>query len=227
MNLQPSEHFTPVTAVQLMDGRKSLVVLSPHPDDEVLGCGALLAQAAAQGLDCGVICVTDGRRSHPRSQLYPAARLVALRAAELCAALACLGPVRLDMLNYPDCGAPSCEPAVAQVAALVPKQALLLATWAGDPHVDHQSCAALASAVATCRPDIRLLAYPIWGRLSPALPFPTTGLRLREGHPAKREALACYASQMTNLIPDDPSGFVMAPELQQLFLTQPEVFLAA
>ncbi|SMO98322.1 PIG-L deacetylase family protein [Paracoccus laeviglucosivorans] len=227
MSLQSYDHFTPVTATRLLAGRTTLVVLAPHPDDEVLGCGALLAQAAAQGVYCRVICVTDGRLSHPASRLYPAPRLISLRQAELRAALDCLGSIWLEMLGYPDCQAPSYGPAVARIAALVPNGALLLATWAGDPHVDHQSCAALAGAVAARRPDLMQLAYPIWGRVKPALPFPTTGWRLRDGHPAKPAALACHASQMTGLIPDDPDGFVMAAELQQMFLTQPEIFLAA
>ena len=37
-----------------------LVVVSPHPDDEVLACGGLMALAAQAGVAITVISVTDG-----------------------------------------------------------------------------------------------------------------------------------------------------------------------
>jgi LmbE family N-acetylglucosaminyl deacetylase len=39
-----------------------LVVVAPHPDDEVLGCGGTLAAETAAGIDVVVVFVTDGRR---------------------------------------------------------------------------------------------------------------------------------------------------------------------
>ena len=42
-----------------LPGRRWLV-LAPHPDDEVLGGGATLAAAAAEGRDIAVVCVTSG-----------------------------------------------------------------------------------------------------------------------------------------------------------------------
>ncbi|MFC0201209.1 PIG-L deacetylase family protein [Paracoccus rhizosphaerae] len=226
MRLQPVDGFVRVDAAGLLDGRQALVVLAPHPDDETLGCGALLAEAAALGVDCRVICVTDGHRSHPGSVLWPKPRLVAQRRKELADAMARLGPIEVHHLGFPDCAAPDGGPVVAQVSALVPQGALFLSTWSGDPHVDHQSCARLADTLARSRPDLRHLAYPIWGRLRPDLPFPATGFRLCADRPEKAAALACHESQMTGLIPDDPDGFTMEPELQRLFLTEPEVFLA-
>ncbi|QUS36134.1 PIG-L deacetylase family protein [Falsirhodobacter algicola] len=225
MRFQNSSAFAPVTARDLVQDRP-LVVLAPHPDDETLGCGDLLAVTAAAGTLCHVVCVTDGAASHPRSRRWAAPHLADLRRAELIAALKVLGPIDLHMMGHPDCGAPSGGAAVGALSALVPKGALLLSTWAGDPHVDHQSCAALAAAVAAARPDIAHLAYPVWGRLRPDLPFPRSGWRLTDRAPAKAAALACHASQMTGLIDDDPEGFVMDPALQALFLSEEEVFLA-
>jgi GlcNAc-PI de-N-acetylase len=39
---------------------KSIVILAPHPDDEVLGCGRLIAAAPASGIATAVIVSTDG-----------------------------------------------------------------------------------------------------------------------------------------------------------------------
>jgi LmbE family N-acetylglucosaminyl deacetylase len=40
------------------------LVISPHPDDEVLGCGGMLAGRAANGKETDVLFLTDGEASH-------------------------------------------------------------------------------------------------------------------------------------------------------------------
>ncbi|MFW8637553.1 PIG-L deacetylase family protein [Cribrihabitans pelagius] len=72
------------------------MVLAPHPDDESLGCGALLARAFA-GAGAHVICLTDGCASHPRSRLWPPERLAALRQQEMARAIECLGGTTGDL----------------------------------------------------------------------------------------------------------------------------------
>ncbi|WP_045392947.1 PIG-L deacetylase family protein [Falsirhodobacter sp. alg1] len=225
MQFQDTSGFTPVTTADLLAGR-TLTVLAPHPDDETLGCGNLLATASAMGVPCRIICVTDGTRSHPNSARWPKDALASLRHQEMLAALAVLGHMELHMMGYPDCSAPADGPAVRRLDALIPEGALLLSAWAGDPHIDHQQSARLAATVVRNRPDLHHLAYPVWGRVTPDLPFPAQGWYLTDRSPLKQPALACHRSQMTPLIDDDPDGFVMDPALQTLFLSQPEVFLA-
>ena len=70
----------PGISVDDLLGGRALVVLSPHPDDETLGCGALLHDASSQGVSCHVVCVTDGSRSHPNSIQWPAPRLARIDA---------------------------------------------------------------------------------------------------------------------------------------------------
>lgn len=206
---------------------RPLVILAPHPDDETLGCGALLFDAAARGNPCTVVCVTDGRRSHPGSRAWPPARLAALRQAELAQAVQVLAPgARTHWLGHPDCEAPSDTAAAAALSALIPQGAVLLATWEGDPHVDHQRTARLARHVAQARPDVTLWFYPIWGRFSDR-PAPLRRIRATSAaRAAKARALACHRSQMTPLIEDDPGGFVMEDWRQRHFLTQPEMIIA-
>ncbi|AWX93960.1 hypothetical protein DPM13_16030 [Paracoccus mutanolyticus] len=57
----------PGISVDDLLGGRALVVLSSHPDDGTLGCGALLQGASSQGVPCHVVCVTDGSRSHSNS----------------------------------------------------------------------------------------------------------------------------------------------------------------
>ena len=44
-----------------------MIVVAPHPDDEVLGVGGLMSTAAAAGIRVSVVAVTDGGGSHPGS----------------------------------------------------------------------------------------------------------------------------------------------------------------
>ncbi|MDH2329164.1 PIG-L family deacetylase [Cereibacter sp. SYSU M97828] len=209
----------PMTPAELIEGRP-LVVLAPHPDDETLGCGALLFDAAAAGIETRVICVTDGSRSHPNSTTWPPARLAAQRRRELEAATAQLG-AEMHWLGHPDCGVPEDVP----LDHLIPADALVLASWGGDPHCDHESVARLAQKAQ--RQDTRLAFYPVWGRFTGsrivARPLVATAMALA----AKRRALACHRSQMTPMITDDPEGFVMEDWRQAHFLEHPEVVIAS
>ncbi|MBU2957625.1 PIG-L family deacetylase [Paracoccus sp. 1_MG-2023] len=215
-----------ITVAELVQDRP-LVVLAPHPDDETLGCGAILFDAARMGTACSIICVTDGSASHPGSREYPPDRIARLREAELRAACAILAPdADVTWLGYPDCHAPRDAAAAERIAAMMPPRAMLLASWGGDPHIDHESCAALARLIADLRPDILLRFYPIWGRFTDAT-APAVHLRTTpEAAAAKARALACHRSQMTKMIDDDPDGFVMSEAHQQHFLSYPEVILA-
>ncbi len=69
MNLE--QFFTPYECHQTLPGAKVLV-LAPHPDDEVFGCGATLAQMAQAGCEIHVIVLTDGVLASEWSHLPPA-----------------------------------------------------------------------------------------------------------------------------------------------------------
>lgn len=216
-----------VTPADLLRGRP-LVVLAPHPDDETLGCGALLFDAAAAGVPVSVICVTDGGQSHPGSRAWPPPRLARERQQELAGALGILAPhAAVHWLGHPEGSALAGRAIVEDVAALVPRRALLLATWWGDPHRDHQQVATLARSIATRRPDLILGFYPIWGRFGDQ---PAPAVLLHSSAPArsaKRRALACHRTQMSDLVTDAPDGFRMEDWRQEHFLQHPEILIAA
>ncbi|MBM9596240.1 PIG-L deacetylase family protein [Roseitranquillus sediminis] len=216
----------------LLADRLALAVVAPHPDDETLGCGSLLHDAWVAGIDCTVVCVTDGSRSHPNSPTWSQERLADTRRREIEAAVEILAPdASVRHLGYRDCETPTRPPeadeAVARLRATLPPGALVLAAWERDPHVDHQRCAALVRRALARRADLALLWYPIWGRFSEATPGPAVRLAASEAaRQAKRRALACHRTQMADLISDDPGGFVMQAEHQAHFLDHPEIFIA-
>ncbi len=218
--------FADVGAVT--EGRP-LLVLAPHADDESLGCGGLIAQACAAGAPVHVAIMTDGSRSHPNSRAFPAPRLAALRQAEAREAVAVLGlpPEHLAFFGYQDaaapCGGGDLAVAAAGLAAFVQARAIgtVCATWAHDPHCDHEATHRIAAAAAGLA-GFRHLSYAVWGWTLPAATWlaaaPVEGFRLGiAGELArKRQAIACHRSQLGGFINDDPEGFALPQALLDL-----------
>lgn len=219
-------------------GQEPFLVLSPHPDDETLGCGGLLALAERAGLRGHVLILTDGAASHPNSPSYPAERLTALRRDEARAAVAALGlpEGRLGFLDLRDAATPREGPAFDAAVDAITRQAAavgartLLVTWGHDPHCDHETADAMARAAAA-RLGLRLFAYPVWGLHRPRgeafAGRPPRGLRLdiAAAQAAKRQAIDCYRSQMTRLIDDDPGAFCFSEAQLAPFLGAIETFI--
>jgi len=81
----------PTGTLEEVAGSGTCLVLAPHPDDESLGCGGLIAACCAAGRPPVVAVLTDGSGSHPGSRAFPPTRLAAIRKAEVTAAV---GPPR-------------------------------------------------------------------------------------------------------------------------------------
>lgn len=228
----------PIGTLDDLTGGKGVVVVAPHPDDESLGCGGLIATAVAQGRAVRIVIVSDGVGSHPNSPSYPPARLRALREDEARAAAARLGVAaqHVSFLRLPDRFVPTTGPeaqaAIQALQAIVREAAAgaVFVTWAHDPHGDHVASAALAASAVRGLPGIRLYAYPIWGWTLPAgteVGGPPVGLRLAIGEhlAAKRAAIAEHRSQVTGLIDDDPTAFRLTPTIVRFFEEPFEIFI--
>ena len=228
----------PVLPFEAAFGAGPILVLAPHPDDESLGCGGLIAEACCNGQPPMVVVLTDGTMSHPNSRQYNPERLRQLREDEAAEATHQLGlpRERLTFMRYKDTQAPSDGPALQQAAdalATVIHAAhceTVVTTWQHDPHCDH--VAAYAIARLACRiSGARLRAYPVWGLTLPPDEMidqvDVTGFRLdiRQHLPRKRAAIMAHRSQYAGVIGDDPGGFQMQPEFIDRFLTGTELFL--
>ena len=221
----------------------SILVIAPHPDDESLGCGGLLALSALQGSDVQVVVVTDGSRSHPHSKAYPASRLAALREDETVAALAALGVPdgRLHFLRYPDCGLPqrseiAFKHAASHLGSVIDFLApdTILVPWRRDPHSDHESTWALVNEAVTRMPrKLRWIEYPVWSwrfphtESAPQLDDSFTAWRL-DITPVlehKKKAIAQHQSQLGAVVVDDPTGFCLQPAMLAHFERPWELYL--
>ena len=236
--IDPERH--PLHAADEALSLGATAVLAPHPDDESLGCGGLLALLADAGAPTRVVVVTDGCRSHPNSASYPPDRLRALREAEARAAVAALGldADAVTFLRHPDCGLPgegseAFEAAADGLAEAIEGVETVLVPWRRDPHCDHVGTWALACAAAARMDEPpRWIEYPVW-----AWPKAESEVAPQDGEARvwrlditpvldrKRAAVAAHRSQTTGLIGDDPDGFTLEPDVLAHFDRPWELFL--
>jgi LmbE family N-acetylglucosaminyl deacetylase len=187
------------------------VVVAPHPDDEVLAVGGLLAQLARRGSAIRVIAVTDGTASHRGSREWPVDRLEHERPRESREALQRLGvevePVRLGL---PDGGLRGLESLLAdRLLTLFDRDDVVFTTWRRDGHPDHEATGH-ACAFAAARSGAKLVEVPVWAWHWAApgdsrLPW-IRARRLDLDAPAcrrKQSALRAFASQLE---PDASTG---------------------
>lgn len=217
-----------------------LVVVAPHPDDDVLGCGGTLAAAAAIGLKVTVVYVTDGSASHVGSAAYPRDRLRDVREREARAALTVLGVAAVPrFLRVPDgtlTGLPADE-ADAVVAALGEAigegpRPLVLGPWIRDHHADHLAVAALVRRACELHPAATLLEYTVWLEergIESDRPGEQEGERLvldvRRYAGRRSAALAEHRSQLGSLIVDAEQAFALPPGLIALAARPNERFI--
>lgn len=182
------------------------LVLAPHPDDETLGAGALIAQAAADGRLAGLAYLTDGSGSHSQD-CAPERSLVSTRKREAAHALFRLtgsrscGPVHLGWEDAapaaPD--TPAFLGTTRKVAALCNRLKVnaIAVTALNEPHCDHAAAARLAYAVqAIAKHSILVAEYLVWA----AAPDQRTCrvLRTEAMLPGtRRHALRAHRSQLT------------------------------
>ena len=224
----------PAVGIEDLLGGRPPLILAPHPDDESLGCGGLIAAACAAGLPPTVAILTDGAASHPHSRLYPPARLAALREDEALEALNILGLPRQKcfFMREPDTKL-SVDGALLDrltAIALAEGCGIVIGPWQGDPHCDHETSASIAEAIAI-RLGTRLLSYPVWGwlredgRLLAELQKKGVRLDISGQLGLKTRAIAAHASQYGKLITDAPTGFQLPEDLLAVFARNHEMYL--
>ena len=179
------------------------LVIAPHPDDEVLGCGGTIARLAASGREVHVGIATEGR-----PPLYSSETVARVR-GEAEAAHRLLGVASTRFLTLPAAGLDAIpqtdiNQALHQLIAEVAPDTLFL-PFAGDIHVDHQLI--FASAMVAVRPlgrdfPRRIFAFETlsetnWGAPGVKPRFdPNLFIGIEETLDRKLEAFRLYASQM-------------------------------
>lgn len=230
-------------APQDLKNYSTCLVMVPHPDDESLACAGITATLISLNVEVFVILTTDGSKSHPNSQKYPAGKLAELRLSELKNALNLLGTKEENWRFYgaedaamPGKGMPGFVDLVDRLAADLTqiKPDLILVPYELDPHCDHRAThQLLISALEQSkigRPKI--WEYPIWlyeNAIAEDIPKLDKGellaLEVSNYLPLKVKCINAHQSQVSHLIDDDPNGFILLPEVIENFLTEREYFM--
>ncbi len=142
-----------------------IVVVAPHPDDEILGCGGLLCGAVERGVAVQVVAVTDGEACYPDERWWTPQRLRNARREELRAALAelAIGADAICHLGIDDGDVSAHEQELeGWLQRTLRDDDLVLAPWRFDGHPDHEAAGRAACRAAHAAGCARL-EYPVWG----------------------------------------------------------------
>ncbi|RYF08090.1 MAG: PIG-L family deacetylase [Comamonadaceae bacterium] len=202
---QPVAPLSPPCALPWLPATARLVVLAPHPDDEVLACGALLHGHLVRGGKALIVAVTDGEASHAGDAQWTPGRLAECRRDESLQGLRALGAAHVPVQRWGLAdGAVGAGSALlqARLAALLHADDVVVTTWRRDGHPDHEACGAAAAAVCAHK-GCALLEAPVWmwhwaDTTHPDIPW--GALRAMavpaQAFGAKQRALQAHASQL-------------------------------
>ncbi len=218
------------------------LIVAPHPDDEALGCGGLIALLNSQDAEVHIVFVTNGGASHPNSNAYSTFKLQELRKLEAISSCLSLG-VRKDNIHFMELKDSKLHELKEYDKSEFSKRLnsifkschfdSIVVTWRRDAHSDHRETYKLCQTfIKQLKRPIQIIEYPIWlwknGKISDwpkyneVEPF---RLNIENALETKLNAIQQHKSQTTRMISDDPEGFILTPELLKPFLGNYEYYL--
>lgn len=175
-------------------GCARMLVLAPHADDEVFGCGGAILRHAACGDAVHVIIASDGAFHAEAEQK---ARHAAMRQAESNQAASIMGYGPPEYWGLPDRGITHGEPLIQRIAAAITafKPDLVMAPSIFEVHPDHLALGTAAlEAVRRHEYPLSLAMYEV----GVPMQRPNVLLDISDLQTRKQQAMACFASQLKN-----------------------------
>lgn len=227
---QSNEKDIPVTSLG------PILIASPHPDDETLGCGGLIARCAAQGCSITVLAITNGEASHPGDRAWQE-KLGEIRKNEQYSALKTLGLAEPDVvsLGLPDGGLEQLgdeqyKQLEARILEVMQARGIrtVFVPAVDDCHSDHRMTARLLAAVALSHPVEHFFSYQIWPpEVRPPWVVASEYEYLHDIADLislKRDAVYQHRSQLNAIDPAHNEGFKMPEALLEAKLKNQESF---
>jgi LmbE family N-acetylglucosaminyl deacetylase len=212
---------------------RRVIVVAPHPDDEIFGTAGLMQSLLSRGIPLEIIAVSDGEASHPLAARQ-GIDLRSIRKQETAQALFRLGwrAPTVTRLGLPDGQiGRNRERLVASLRARVRPGDLCLAPWWHDGHPDHDACGDAALGV-TESVGAQLLGYLVWAwhwadPLGADLPWADCRRFDFDRRTAarKRWATGAFDSQTRPLGPDREEAPLLPPAVLRRFWRPYEVFV--
>ena len=148
-----------------------VMVVSPHMDDETIGCGGTIIKHRRAGAPVTIVYMTDGARGNPRMERDE--KLIEVRKAEARRAAEVLGGPELVFLDLPErelvCDDATAALLRAQIERIAP--AVVYVPWILDGHPDHMvTCRATSRALVQLdgrrASAVRVREYEVWSPLT-------------------------------------------------------------
>ncbi len=180
-----------------------VLVIAPHPDDEILGCGGTIKKLTDLGIKIIVLVVTRGKKEMYAEERIKNVRQEALKAHEL------LGVTETRFLDFP---APDLDlVSIAEISMAISgvlkefKIDSLYIPHRGDIHHDHK--AVFNAGLVAARPSKdntvkNIYSYETLSETEWAAPFgddafiPTHFVNITNEFAVKLEAMKCFKSQL-------------------------------
>lgn len=180
-----------------ISGNPRVLVLAPHPDDDVIGCGGTIAKCVKQGSQVKVLYMTDGR--HGNSQI-PVQTLIRMRKMEAKAGLRVIGCDDANFLDNPDMGLICDRKNVQRVLAMIrefrPTAVFVPSFWEMPP--DHLETARIAAhAAREFEGDVDWYCYEVWCPVVSDPKFHIIIVDITEMIELKMEAINEHRSQVS------------------------------
>ena len=151
-------------------GRKNnILVIAPHPDDDVLGAGGVMIEASTQGKGVFSVYITDGRGSPRKDQGISDDAMAARREKEAISALKAVGAVGAFFLKRSsedlsgEMGEKTGQELTEIFHFIQPEEVFLPSPY--ERHRTHQRCTRLAINALRIAAGVKptLLGYSLWG----------------------------------------------------------------
>ena len=168
--------------------RDKILVLSPHPDDESIGCGGFLLKYAKQ---CDVILLTDGAKGNRE---WPEEKTKRVRHKEFKTVMASLGIQEWKALGIPDL---TLDQHINCLRSLnLKKYRYILVPNREETHSDHKIIyGALKKEIKRLKLQTRILEYEVW---TPIL-YPTHHIDISELIDKKTELIQLYECPLMHI----------------------------
>jgi len=171
-----------------IDKTDNILILSPHADDESIGCGGLLLKYPTQ---CKVVCLTDGRLGDSKVKMN---ELIKKRKKEFIDAMAFTNTVNYEFLNIKDGNLINETDNFNKINfdnfdyIFIPN---IL-----DQHPDHKAVGIhLAKLLKSRKSKVKICMYEVWN----ALALPNTYIDISDIVESKKELVSLYKSQIKHI----------------------------
>lgn len=165
--------------LKILDQPKNgrVLVLAPHPDDEVFGCGGVLARHCLQKNKVKIVYLTGNKK----------------RKKEARVATQILGINDLTFFNFKDGGLTAGKKETAVIKKIINKYKpdIIYAPYFLDTHPDHQTAAKILAQALAGSPSIEVWQYEVWTPL-----LANRIIKIDQVFEQKKLAIQAYKSQI-------------------------------